>query len=152
MPFSMTQAVFTLSTGFVLLVACGGDGDSTGVDTDTDAVAPIANLCEDIPTFDIAGASCDVILSSYEQTVGRADACNTTADCQVLDARCDTSMTGTCFVVVNSCLDQGDVNVFADAYGPGCNTDGRDGCPAAGCPLPDFECVGGVCAQILPEY
>lgn len=130
----------------VTMTACGGDGDGGDTDAgDTDTEPVIQNLCEGIPTFDLNGATCDGILSSYSQTMSAATDCNADADCQALDARCDVNLTGTCNVIVNTCLDQSDVNVFADAYGPQCDDDGRTGCPQGGCPPLDYGCDDNKC-------
>lgn len=130
------------------LVACGGDGggggDADGGDTDTDGSVPFdADLCDEIPQYDLPSLTCEQLLNALVTTMTAAGDCNSTDDCQVLSGQCD-QMLNECYYPVNSCVSQATVGEFVSEYS-GCQGDDRCDCGAA----PPVECIAGRCEFVL---
>ncbi len=131
----------------LLVVGCGGDDpskDATGNDTAGTQPEFIEDLCASIPSFDLNGASCDQIVSGFQQTMSAATDCNSNADCVVVPGQCESFTDAACWYVINnSCgVSVGDFATPWIAMGASCDVGhGCSGCGAA----PEATCLDNRC-------
>ncbi|MBX2800742.1 MAG: hypothetical protein KTR31_23880 [Myxococcales bacterium] len=144
-----------------LLVACGGETTDGPTTTDETEVEFDQSLCE-FPYFDLDGMNCDQIESAFTQTVGFAEDCNRSEDCQVISGNCESGgfTAAGCWYAVNMC-DQSppgypdvqpsygwvEVGRFQRAWRAGSCEQPNTGC--SGCDArPDVDCIEGKCTLL----
>lgn len=143
----MTRTMLAI---LLLAVGCGGDGDGTS-DAVTDGglgTQPehIDDLCASIPQFDLQGASCDQIVSGFQQTMAAAVDCNSIDDCQVVSGQCESFTDAACWYVINNAcgVSVGDFAAPWIALGSACDV--GNGCLCEG--QPEYACIDNRCTAL----
>ncbi|HHO50940.1 MAG TPA: hypothetical protein ENK18_08730 [Deltaproteobacteria bacterium] len=136
---------------WLLATGCGGDDPGKdGTDGGTDGGTQpthIEDLCASIPEFDLQGASCDQIVSGFQQTMSAAVDCNSTDDCQVVSGQCETFTDAACWYVINNAcgISVGDFASPWISMGSACDV--GHGCTGCG-GQPDYECIDNRCTML----
>jgi hypothetical protein len=139
-----------LGFAVVLLVGCGGK-DTT--DTGTELVptfeqnAGNTGACDDVPTYDLEGMSCDDLTDAFNSMVDAASECEEDNDCKIIHPACEHWNDVFCYYPVNKCFDDG-VLAEINSATVGCISGTIEGCSCLGGP-PEVTCQSGRC---LPFY